>query len=187
MNPTVKNSSIRLSIDQTRARQTPKTDFGTVMKAGLNKAADVTLTGASIAAPFIPGGSVVTAAVSGVQQMRGAVSTGLESSGGGMSLGSTGVGTPVAPGVAGSGGVAPGASVVGGPNQLVNQTASTGSSSTDALMSQTRAMQEMNMSFNLQYLNLQQNMQQENRQFTMMSNIMKTKHDTAKSAINNIR
>lgn len=37
------------------------------------------------------------------------------------------------------------------------------------------------------FMQLQQNMQQENRQFTMVSNIMKTKHDTAKSAINNIR
>jgi hypothetical protein len=32
-----------------------------------------------------------------------------------------------------------------------------------------------------------QGQQQENRQFTSMSNIMKTKHDTAKSAINNVR
>ncbi len=55
------------------------------------------------------------------------------------------------------------------------------------LMNATQDMQEMNMSFNLQYLQLQQNMQQENRQFTLMSNIMKTKHDTAKAAINNIR
>lgn len=31
------------------------------------------------------------------------------------------------------------------------------------------------------------NMQNENRQFTMISNIMKTKHDTAKKAINNVR
>jgi hypothetical protein len=75
----------------------------------------------------------------------------------------------------------------GGGNTLAQGAISTGSSSTDALMSQTRQMQEMNMSFNLQYLNLQQEMQQENRQFTMVSNIMKTKHDTAKSAINNIR
>ena len=28
MTPTVKNSSIRISIQQTTARQTPKTDFG---------------------------------------------------------------------------------------------------------------------------------------------------------------
>jgi len=50
-----------------------------------------------------------------------------------------------------------------------------------------RRMQEMNMSFNLQYLQLQQNMQMENRQFTLMSNIMKVKHDTARNAINNVR
>ncbi|MGD9397192.1 MAG: hypothetical protein PVJ05_12245 [Candidatus Thorarchaeota archaeon] len=46
---------------------------------------------------------------------------------------------------------------------------------------------EMQQSFNLQYLQLQQNMQGQNRQFTMVSNIMKVKHDTAKAAINNIR
>ncbi len=54
-------------------------------------------------------------------------------------------------------------------------------------MNATKQMKEMNQSFNLQYLQLQQTMQQQNRQFTMMSNIMKTKHDTAKNAINNIR
>jgi hypothetical protein len=30
-------------------------------------------------------------------------------------------------------------------------------------------------------------MQDENRRFTLVSNIMKTKHDTAKNAINNVR
>jgi len=46
---------------------------------------------------------------------------------------------------------------------------------------------EMQQSFNLQYLQLQQDMQQQNRQFTLVSNIMKVKHDTAKNAINNVR
>ena len=46
---------------------------------------------------------------------------------------------------------------------------------------------EMQQSFNLRYLQIQQNMQRQNQQFTMVSNIMKVKHDTAKSAINNIR
>lgn len=73
-----------------------------------------------------------------------------------------------------------------GTNSTLDNMTST-SDSTGALMDATKQMQEMNQSFNLQYLQLQQNMQQENRQFTMMSNIMKTKHDTAKSAINNIR
>ncbi len=43
------------------------------------------------------------------------------------------------------------------------------------------------MSFNLQYLQLQDQMQNENRQYSAVSNIMKTKHDTAKNAIRNIR
>ena len=55
------------------------------------------------------------------------------------------------------------------------------------MMQATREMQEMNQQFNLQYLNLQQDMQQENRKFTAISNVMKTKHDTAKSMIQNVR
>jgi hypothetical protein len=47
--------------------------------------------------------------------------------------------------------------------------------------------QKMSASFNLQYLGLQQQMQDENRRFTMISNIMKIKHDTARNAINNVR
>ena len=57
----------------------------------------------------------------------------------------------------------------------------------DKLFKATEEMQEMSQSFNLQYLSLQQNMQDENRRFTLVSNIMKTKHDTAKNAINNVR
>ncbi len=53
-----------------------------------------------------------------------------------------------------------------------------------------QALQDLHqtqMSFNLQYLQLQNSMQNENRQFTMISNIMKTKHDTVKNSISNIR
>jgi len=46
---------------------------------------------------------------------------------------------------------------------------------------------DMNQSFNLQYLGLQQVMQDESRRFTLVSNIMKTKHDTAKNSISNLR
>jgi septal ring factor EnvC (AmiA/AmiB activator) len=54
------------------------------------------------------------------------------------------------------------------------------------LLQATQQMQETQMSFNLQYLQLQNSMQNDNRQFTMVSNIMKTKHDTAKNTISNI-
>ena len=64
-------------------------------------------------------------------------------------------------------------------------TQSGGDSST--LFQATKQMQEMNQSFNLQYLDLQKKMQDENRQFTLISNIMKKKHEAAREAINNIR
>jgi hypothetical protein len=57
----------------------------------------------------------------------------------------------------------------------------------NALLEATRQMQETQMSFNLQYLQLQSQMQNENRSYTAVSNIMKTKHDTVKNSINNIR
>ena len=58
---------------------------------------------------------------------------------------------------------------------------------TDQLFAAVKQMQEMQMSFNLQYLMLQNKISHENRQFSMVSNIMKSKHDTAKNSINNIR
>jgi hypothetical protein len=60
-------------------------------------------------------------------------------------------------------------------------------SSTQESAAPTRAMQEMNRNFSLQYLALQQKIQQENREFTALSNVMKARHDAAKNALNNIR
>ena len=50
-----------------------------------------------------------------------------------------------------------------------------------------RQLQEESKEMNMFFLQLQQKMQQENRRFSTLSNIMKSKHDTARSAINNIR
>jgi hypothetical protein len=46
---------------------------------------------------------------------------------------------------------------------------------------------ETQLGFNQQFLALQSQMQQENRSYTAISNIMKTKHDTAKNSISNVR
>lgn len=46
---------------------------------------------------------------------------------------------------------------------------------------------EDNQVFNMQYMQLQQQMQADNREFSTMSNLLKARHDTAKSAINNMR
>lgn len=48
-------------------------------------------------------------------------------------------------------------------------------------------MQEQNQMFNLQYMHLQQELQSDNRHFSTMTNLLKARHDTAKSAINNMR
>jgi hypothetical protein len=48
-------------------------------------------------------------------------------------------------------------------------------------------LEQVNHSFNIQYVGLQQEMQAENRRYTVLSNIMKTRHDTAKNAISNVR
>jgi hypothetical protein len=50
----------------------------------------------------------------------------------------------------------------------------------------TRALQAEAQSFNMQYLQLQEAMQRESREFTSLTNVMKVKHDSAKAAINNI-
>jgi hypothetical protein len=46
---------------------------------------------------------------------------------------------------------------------------------------------QANPSLDLQYLQLQEEMQHEARAATQISNILKTKHDTAKNSLNNIR
>jgi hypothetical protein len=50
-----------------------------------------------------------------------------------------------------------------------------------------QAMQRESQSFNLQLLELQEDVQQENRRFTTISNVLRAKHDTAKAAVSNIR
>jgi hypothetical protein len=54
------------------------------------------------------------------------------------------------------------------------------------VMEATRALQLEAQNFNLQYLQLQESMQRESREFTSLTNVMKVKHDGAKAAINNI-
>jgi len=54
-------------------------------------------------------------------------------------------------------------------------------------MADMHAMQRESQAFNMQLLELQEEVQQENRRFTTLSNVLRAKHDTAKSAVGNIR
>ena len=167
------NSGLRVQIDTSRARQTPKTDFGSVFQTGLSKTANTVMDAGQLAAPFVPGGAVLSAAITGLG--------GLKSKG----AASTAAASPNAVVVGGSSGSVSGGSSSGNFSNM-EALAAKGDSGAMQLLA-TKEMQEMNQSFNLQYLELQQNMQNENRKFTTLSNVMKTKHDTAKATINNVR
>lgn len=214
----VRESSMRLSTVATSTRQTPKTDFGSVMRAGLLRAGNVAQDGMNVAAPFIPGGAIVSAALAGANQA--AFNTvGATGGGGGRYGNSAGPATSGGYGVttsafngsslggsAGTTGVSSGAYALPSRrpslNTPLNQPASNFASGfggsvagaaadpTDAfnqMMSATRQMSEFQASFNLQYLQLQEKIQMDTRQFNLISNIMKTKHDAAKNALNNVR
>ena len=56
-----------------------------------------------------------------------------------------------------------------------------------SLQTAIKQLQQTQTSSNLQYLQLQQSMQNENRQYTMVSNVLKTKYDTVKNSISNVR
>jgi hypothetical protein len=175
---------LRVSVGLSVERQTPKTDFGTVLGRGVSKTTDAVLQAGQLAAPYIPGGAIVSAAVSGLGSVKSSLTsssagaTAMAPSANVISSGTVSTGGSVAT----TGTTSSGGSVFGN----IEAQAAAGDSSAQMMMA-TKQMQEMNQSFNLQYLQLQQQMQADNRQFTLLSNIMKTKHDTAKNAINNVR
>lgn len=167
---------ITLDSSSTTVRQSPRTDFGTQVRNGVSAGAGTAGAAIGVAAPFVPGAAVVSAAVSGA---AGGISGG--GGAGGASYGSG------AGGVGGGGGSIAGDIPTNGPGLgTPTGTQSSGNGQQD-LLNQTKDMQEMMASFNLQYLQLQEKMQMENRSFTTVSNVMKTKHDTAKSSISNVR
>ncbi|MBU8899273.1 hypothetical protein DRW03_04550 [Corallococcus sp. H22C18031201] len=144
-----------LTITQTVARQTPRSEFGPTLARA---AREVVRTGAGLVGGMIPGGPITSAAISSVSSV---VASGVASS----------VGSTTVP-------VKGGASVGG-----------SGAGQGDAwdLMEAQKLMNAEGQKFNMAYLQLQNEMQQESREHNAISNIMKVRHDSAKAAINNIR
>jgi hypothetical protein len=168
----IDQTPVRMNTKITEDRQTPKTDFGSRMKDGMLTAGSVVASGAAAAGSMVPGGAILSAAVSGVDGLAGARSSGQQVGGGrGLSAGAAGAygvggGTADVVGSAGGGS--------GTPN-VGSQQYQEGVS----LLQQTQAS-------NMQYLVLQNKMQQENQSFSTLSNVMKVRHDTAKGSIQNI-
>lgn len=153
-----------LKVAQTRARQTdaPRSPFRDVLAGGVS----VLMGGAAVATNVL-GAPVLAAAV---QTARSGATNAIL---GGPMPGRPGA-VPAGPATAlagGAGGVAPASVAVGDGSDLATM----------------QAMQRESQAFNLQLLNLQEEVQQENRRFSTLSNVLRAKHDTAKAAVSNIR
>lgn len=158
-----------ISVGAVADRQTPINDFGAVLARGLSTSASMV---GGVASAVIPGGAVISAAISGTANM--ATSRLPSRTPVNMATSNLPSRTPEI-----GGGIAP-----GGDLQLRGGT--NGSSSADGLQAQ-RELMEANQQWTTQYLALQGEMQRESREFTAISNILKVRHESSKTAINNIR
>ncbi len=189
----IDQTPVRISTNLTIDRQTPKTDFGDRIKHGLDTAAGAVANGAALAAPFVPGGAIVSAAVSSVTQMTSAASSGQSSAGNYAAAAYAASGVVTVPGT-GSGGInttvgggAPnpssipgvGTTVTGSPNYIPSQGGGTvAQMSSDLIQAQVE---------NAKLIQVQMALQRENQVFSTVSNVLKTRHDTVKNTISNVR
>lgn len=152
------------SITTTVPRQTPQNDFGQVMARTLSGVVQV---GAGVAGGLAMGNPVLSAAVSSI---AGAASS-VASSGGAVTA---------------VGGV-PGTVAGTGAGATAGAGGAAGQGSEWELLEAQKLLKADERKFNMAYLDLQNAMQRESREFNAVSNIMKVRHDSAKAAINNIR
>lgn len=164
-------SPVRLSTKITEARQTPNDSFGSRIQNGAAATANVVASGAQVAGGFIGGGPIISAAVSGVSSMAGAASSGQSAVVGG--------------GVGGSFAAGPGTTATVPSTGTSTSVPTIAAGGTDAA-SQMGSVLQQQAAMNIQYLGLQNQMQQENQTFSTLSNVLKVRHDTAKNSIGNI-
>lgn len=148
-----------LVVATTRARQTdlPASPFRDVLTGGVG----LLIRGAAVATSVVAG-PVMAAAV---REAGADATTTLASGTAGRSAG-----------IAGTGAIAAGV-----PGSIV------GAAGGGSDLASVQAMQRESQAFNLQLLELQEDVQQENRRFTTVSNVLRAKHDTAKAAVSNVR
>jgi hypothetical protein len=164
------------------------------VKAGIDTAAGAVANGAAIVGSFVPGGAIVSAAVSSVTNLTNnqtpgggssAVSshyaaTGVVNIGGGAPSG--GVQTTVGSGTTGAGSMPGIGSTVGGSGNLV-----TGGSSGGGTLGQMNSDLVTAQQENAKLIQVQMSLQRENQVFSTVSNVLKTRHDTVKNTISNVR
>jgi hypothetical protein len=174
-------STLPLSTNFSVGRQSPDVSFGKRVQAGIQATGSIVGSGLGIAGSSFAGGpAILSAAVSsasvlGNQHASGAVNT-TYSNRVNYSTGPSGT-----IGSSGSGGSSAGGSGVNVPS------AAAGTSSSDSSVAAgTSSVEEMRRE-NTELLGIQVQLQRENQLFSSISNSLKTRHDTAKNSIANMR
>ncbi|MFO0593866.1 MAG: hypothetical protein U0228_01140 [Myxococcaceae bacterium] len=168
----------RISMNVTVPKQTQGATFGEKVNQGLHAAGNLVSQGASLIGGSLPGANVLSAAVSSVSTLAGGSGSGAAAASYAATgvVGFTGGGSGS---TVGGNSVSIGAGQAGGPNLL----AGAGTNGVGQYNSDIAQMSAQNA----QMMQVQMAMQRENTMFTSISNVLKTKHDTAKNAIGNIR
>jgi hypothetical protein len=153
-------------IEASNGRATPK---GASFSTYLGQARPV-LKQAEAVASVLPGGPLLAAAVRAPQALASGAPSGVGSGVGG--------GAPIVP----RSGAAP---ITGGAG-ATGTTGATGAAAGGEANGIESVLAD-SQAFNLYYLQLQEQISAENRQYSTLSNVLKARHDTVKNAIGNIR
>ncbi len=167
----------RISSNFTTPKLTTQRSFGESLASGISAAGNMVSQGASLLGGSM-GGGLISSAVSSVStlaQGNGAMAASYAATG-------TSPAVPVGAGV-GSVGLTGGLNAGGTGSTGVNLTAGTGTANAVGDQSSLTEFARMNR----EMLNTQVVMQRENNHFTSMSNVLKTRHDTSKNSISNMR
>lgn len=163
----------RLAMTETRSRQTQGKTFGESVASGLQTGANALTQGASLLGGALGGNfaGVVSAAASGLGGMANKAGgpTATAQYAAGVSQLNFGSGASAGASSGGSSGV----NLTGGAS--TGNTAANNSSISEG----AAQMQQM--------IDVQIQMQRENQMFTSISNVLKTRHETAKNSISNVR
>jgi hypothetical protein len=165
------------TVSETRVTPVPgKARFGEVMK-------NTVLAGAEVATQVLPGGPMMALALRGGASAGARPAQTMSGSFGPLgtpALASTSVSPSVASSPALTTPVATSTTASAGAEGPTPASGGSGAGSLDTAIAQS---QEMNM----YYLQIQEQVNAQNRSFTTLSNVLKAEHETVKTAIGNIR
>jgi hypothetical protein len=171
-----------MSTNVTTGRMTPDTSFAARVQSGVGTAANAVAGGVGVVANMVPGGSVVSAAVSSLTTFGNSSGSG-SAPYYGAAMGSGGV--PMSTTLNSGGGI----SSLGGVGGTGGTTTTTGVNTGGGSNVAGEFNGDMQNMFTEQkkLLGMQVAMQKENQVFSTISNVLKTRHDSAKNSIGNIR